>query len=238
MNPVNKALWFIESHYGREITLEEMASVAGVSRYHMSRAFAMTLGQPALRYTRSRRLSEAARALAKGAPDILSIALEAGYNSHEAFTRAFREQFGFTPESVRSQRHLNNIQLVEALKMRTFRSCHPTGHACGFRHSAMPCLRIVTMCPRYGGRGTRFSTNGCPSPAIVLSTHLSSSVMRKDSTRAPVWAALKSGCRFSPSASVVALSRQDLASEGVVHEDRVTEHERDEHSRSDQHEGL
>src|SRR5262245_37343917 len=117
MNPVNKALWFIESHFGDEITLEEIASVAGVSRYHMTRAFAIAAGEPALRYARSRRLTEAARALANGAPDILSLALESGYNSHEAFTRAFRDQFGVTPESVRSQRHLNNIQLVEALKM-------------------------------------------------------------------------------------------------------------------------
>src|SRR5262249_55941989 len=51
------------------------------------------------------------------APDILTLALETGYNSHEAFTRAFRDQFGVTPESVRAQRHLNDIQLVEALKM-------------------------------------------------------------------------------------------------------------------------
>jgi len=117
MNPVNKALWFIEAHFGSEITLEEIAAVAGVSRYHLSRAFAIAMGQPALRYTRARRLSEAARALADGAPDILTLALEAGYNSHEAFTRAFRDQFGVTPESVRDQGHLNNIQVVEPLKM-------------------------------------------------------------------------------------------------------------------------
>lgn len=117
MNPVNKALWFIETHFGGEITLEEIASVAGVSRYHMSRAFAMAMGQPALRYTRARRLTEAARALAKGAPDILAVALEAGYNSHEAFTRAFRDQFGVTPESVRAAGHVNTMQLVEALRM-------------------------------------------------------------------------------------------------------------------------
>ncbi len=117
MNPVNKALWFIESHFNGEITLEEIASVAGVSKFHMTRAFAMATGQPALRYTRGRRLSEAARALANGAPDILRLALETGYNSHEAFTRAFRDQFGVTPEAVRSEGHLDNIQLVEALKM-------------------------------------------------------------------------------------------------------------------------
>ena len=117
MNPVNKALWFIESHFSRELTLDEIASIGGVSRYHMSRAFAVAMGHSALRYIRGRRLTEAARSLAAGAPDILTVALEAGYNSHEAFTRAFRDQFGATPESVRAQRHLDNIQLVEPIKM-------------------------------------------------------------------------------------------------------------------------
>jgi AraC family transcriptional regulator len=117
MNPVNKALWFIESHFGRDISLDDIASVGGVSRYHMSRAFTLAMGHPALQYMRARRLTEAAKALAAGAPDILTVALDAGYNSHEAFTRAFRDQFGVTPESIRAQRHLDNIQLVEPIKM-------------------------------------------------------------------------------------------------------------------------
>jgi hypothetical protein len=37
MNPVNKALWFIESNFARDITLDDMAEVAGVSRFHLSR---------------------------------------------------------------------------------------------------------------------------------------------------------------------------------------------------------
>jgi AraC family transcriptional regulator len=66
---------------------------------------------------RGQRLSEAARVLANGGPDILTVALDFGYGSHEAFTRAFRDQFGMTPESVRAQRHLDNVNLVEAIKM-------------------------------------------------------------------------------------------------------------------------
>jgi AraC family transcriptional regulator len=66
---------------------------------------------------RGRRLSEAARSLANGAPDILTVALDAGYGSHEAFTRAFRDQFGITPEAVRAGRHLDDIELVEPIKM-------------------------------------------------------------------------------------------------------------------------
>ena len=49
--------------------------------------------------------------------DILSVALEAGYGSHEAFTRAFRDQFGITPETVRAHRRLDNLAPLEPLKM-------------------------------------------------------------------------------------------------------------------------
>jgi AraC family transcriptional regulator len=116
-NPVAKALWYIENNFAGELTLDEIADVAGVSRYHASRAFGEAIGRPITGYVRGRRLTEAAKALAAGATDILAVALEAGYGSHEAFTRAFREQFGLTPESVRAQRHLDNIELVEAVTM-------------------------------------------------------------------------------------------------------------------------
>jgi AraC family transcriptional regulator len=115
--PVSRALWFIESHFRRELTLEQIADAACVSRYHMSRMFAITMGCPIMRYVRGRRLTEAAGALVDGASDILSVALDVGYGSHEAFTRAFREQFGITPETVRAQGHLKNIRLMEAMKM-------------------------------------------------------------------------------------------------------------------------
>jgi AraC family transcriptional regulator len=117
LNPVGKALWYIESHFASDVALDDVAAQGGVSRFHMTRAFAVATGWSVMRYTRGRRLTEAARALANGATDILSVALEAGYNSHEAFTRAFREQFGLTPDAVRAQRHLKNIDLVEAISM-------------------------------------------------------------------------------------------------------------------------
>ena len=98
MNPAQKALWYIESHLAGALTLDENRGVAGVSRFHMVRAFAAATGFSVMRYVRARRLSEAARALAGGAPDILSLALDADYGSHEAFTRAFRDHFGVTPE--------------------------------------------------------------------------------------------------------------------------------------------
>jgi len=117
MNSIEKALWFIESHFASEITLEDLAKAGGVSRFHMTRAFAAATGLSIMRYVRGRRLTEAAKALSRGAPDILSLALDAGYGSHEAFTRAFRDEFGLTPETIRAQGHLKKIELLGPIKM-------------------------------------------------------------------------------------------------------------------------
>ena len=117
MNPAQKALWFIESHLAEALSLDEIAAIGGVSRFHLVRAFAAATGLPVMRYVRARRLSEAARALANGAPDILALALEADYGSHEAFTRAFRDHFGVTPEAVRSSTRLDHLRLQEPIIM-------------------------------------------------------------------------------------------------------------------------
>ena len=117
MDPVQKAIWFVESHTRDPITLEQIAQACKVSPFHLTRAFAATTGLSLIRYVRGRRLSDAARLLAQGADNILVVALDAGYGSHEAFTRAFRDQFGLTPDRVRAQGHLDNIQLVEAMAM-------------------------------------------------------------------------------------------------------------------------
>src|ERR1700687_4326191 len=117
MNPAQKALWFIESHLADQLTLDDIAAIGRVSRFHMVRAFAAATGLSVMRYVRARRLSEAARALANGAPDILNVALDADYGSHEAFTRAFRDHFGVTPEAVRSCARIDHIKLQEPIQM-------------------------------------------------------------------------------------------------------------------------
>ena len=60
-----------------EIRLEDLAKAGGVLRFHITRAFGAAMGYSVMRYVRGRRLSEAARALSNGAPDILSVALDA-----------------------------------------------------------------------------------------------------------------------------------------------------------------
>jgi AraC family transcriptional regulator len=145
VNPVERALWYIEAHFRQELSLDEIAAVTGVSRYHISRAFGLATGRSIVRYVRGRRLTQAAAELAQGAPDILAVALDAGYGSHEAFTRAFRDQFGRTPEAVREQGSLNGLELMEAIKMdeRLLTNLQPP------RFENGPALLIAGLSERY-----------------------------------------------------------------------------------------
>ncbi|HSZ74107.1 MAG TPA: AraC family transcriptional regulator [Rhizomicrobium sp.] len=112
-----RALWTIERNFGSDLTLRSIAEACGVSPFHLAHAFGATTGKSVMSYVRGRRLTEAARALADGAPDILSIALVSGYASHEAFTRAFRDQFGTTPETVKRNASLSSLPLVQPIEL-------------------------------------------------------------------------------------------------------------------------
>ena len=60
MSVTARALWYIESHLSGDLSLEAVAGVVGVSRFHLSRAFSMTTGCALASYVRARRLSLAA----------------------------------------------------------------------------------------------------------------------------------------------------------------------------------
>ncbi|HEV3164500.1 MAG TPA: AraC family transcriptional regulator [Isosphaeraceae bacterium] len=145
MEPVRKVLWFVESYSRTQITLEDISQACKVSPFHLTRTFAATMGISLMRYVRGRRLTEAARSLAQGADDILRVALNAGYGSHEAFTRAFRDQFGLTPEKVRDQGHLNNLSLVEAILM----TPTPTADIAPARFETKDSVQYAGLVERY-----------------------------------------------------------------------------------------
>lgn len=117
MRPAEHAIWLIESRLQQGPTLDDIARETGLSRYYLSRVFAEETGTTLAAYVRARRLAEAAKALLAGAPSILDVALGAGYGSHEAFTRAFRAEFGTTPEEVRARGRQRPLRLREPLRM-------------------------------------------------------------------------------------------------------------------------
>lgn len=115
---LDKILWHIESHLGDEITLTQISKACASSPYHMCRVFQQGVGLSIMGYVRARRLSVAAQAIAEGEDTILSVALDAGYASHEAFTRAFSGYFGTLPSTVRDTRSLATLSLMEPLRMK------------------------------------------------------------------------------------------------------------------------
>ena len=144
MSIPDKALWIIERNSAHPLTLDAIAAACGVSRSHLAHAFGTATGQSVMQYLRARRLSEAARALADGAPDILSVALDAGYGSHEAFTRAFRDRFQQTPESVRDRRRLDGLALTGPLELRP----HAEARLDPPRFFDEPMIRVVGLSER------------------------------------------------------------------------------------------
>lgn len=114
---IERALWYIELELGSDLDLGRVARHCNLSPFALARLFSLSTGWPVMRYIRARRLSQAALTLQRGTPDILKVALDAGYSSHEAFTRAFRDQFGFTPKQVRERKD-EHLSLVEPLRMK------------------------------------------------------------------------------------------------------------------------
>lgn len=84
-------------------TLADLAAVGGRSPFHLQRIFSAEVGESPLQFSRRVRLQRAAAALLVTQKSVLEIALDAGFNSHEGFTRAFRAMFSQSPRPFRQQ---------------------------------------------------------------------------------------------------------------------------------------
>lgn len=107
---MEKALSYIEAHLREDIDLAEVAKTAGYSLYHFHRIFKGAVGDSLKDYIRKRRMTEAARELVDTSLPIVDIAVAYGYESREAFSRAFEKVYGRTPSEVRSGKLLYGIR--------------------------------------------------------------------------------------------------------------------------------
>ena len=92
---------YISEHMDERLDRAVLARVAGFSIPHLQRLFESHLGEDMGRYVRRVRLERAARKLRMGAVDITEVALAAGYETHAAFTRAFKQRYGMSPRDFR-----------------------------------------------------------------------------------------------------------------------------------------
>jgi AraC family transcriptional regulator len=91
---------YIDAHLEGDLTIDRLASVACLSRFHFARAFKAALGQSPHRYISGRRL-ERAKALLRGSQSLIDIAIALNFSDQGNFTRAFRQATGQTPGQYR-----------------------------------------------------------------------------------------------------------------------------------------
>ena len=99
--PLESAIEYIEAHLNENIGLRDVSKKTGYSYYHMTRLFSSVLGESVGRYISRRRLYNAAEKLIHSGERVIDIALESGFASPEAFSRAFKAAFGSSPMEYR-----------------------------------------------------------------------------------------------------------------------------------------
>lgn len=91
---------YVEGHLER-FDIRSMSECFGFSQAYLRELFLKNMDMPILQYYRRRRLITSASKLLHSDRRIIDIALESGFSSHEAYTRAFRKHFGMPPSQFR-----------------------------------------------------------------------------------------------------------------------------------------
>lgn len=99
---MNQAMDYIESNLTGEISYDKAAQIACCSTYHFQRMFSFIADVPLSEYIRRRRLTMAAFELQTSGTKVIDVALKYGYESPEAFSRAFKILHGVMPAASRN----------------------------------------------------------------------------------------------------------------------------------------
>jgi AraC family transcriptional regulator len=98
---INHVQRYIRQHLDEPLNREVLAAMVNFSVPHFHRIFTGCVGENVATYIRRIRLERAAQKLRMGAVDITEVALAAGYMSHAAFGKAFKQQYGLSPSEFR-----------------------------------------------------------------------------------------------------------------------------------------
>lgn len=99
------AMNFISHNIDHDLSLEEIAETASLSKFHFHRIFKAVVGETVAGFTRRLRLELAAnRLVSKPLVDITTLAIDCGFSSSQNFAKAFRQHFGTTPSEYRKSK--------------------------------------------------------------------------------------------------------------------------------------
>ena len=108
---VTAAINYIEEHLTEKLDLGRVAEAVHYSKYHLHRMFTQTVGLTVHDYLQRRKLTEAAKLLVFSDKPVLEIALSAGYESQQAFTKIFTAMYKMPPNRYRENEKFYPLQL-------------------------------------------------------------------------------------------------------------------------------
>ncbi|GAE94371.1 transcriptional regulator [Gracilibacillus boraciitolerans JCM 21714] len=109
---IAKAMTYIEKNYAKDLTLDDIIQVAGLSKYHFTRLFAKTLNETPIQYVTKIRMQHALDLLQRSDYTIEEIARSVGYSSSNYFSKVFKNLLNQTPSHYR---HSKSIMPVDRL---------------------------------------------------------------------------------------------------------------------------
>ena len=120
-DPLEPVLAHIERQLFTPLSVGNLAEIAGLSPFHFSRLFTARIGESVMAYVRRRRMLQAAARLSENpgtalniaAPTLIDLSLDCGFESQEAFTRAFKQTFGVTPGRFKRDPSCHQASVVE-----------------------------------------------------------------------------------------------------------------------------
>ncbi len=132
--------------------LAYLARLAGLSPFHFHRVFRGMVGETPLELHRRLRLERAVWTLRHTDTGVTAIAFEAGYETHEAFTRAFRAAFGEAPTDYRRNRYARpllaascGVHFDPGGGAHPFIPCDTGGHTMQVELRQLPAIRLATI---------------------------------------------------------------------------------------------
>ena len=111
---INKVVRHIEQSIDKEVSLDELAALAYFSPFHFQRVFKEVMGETPKQFIKRLRLEEAVRIFALNPKEkILDVALKTGYQSLEAFSRAFKDYYSISPDHFRKSSEIEHIKIIQ-----------------------------------------------------------------------------------------------------------------------------
>jgi AraC family transcriptional regulator len=117
----------VETHLDESIAPAAAARMGGLSPRQFQRVFSRVAGEGFKACVLRLRLERASRQLRSTRREVLTIALEAGFESHEAFLRAFRRRFQLTPTEFRKLPHRGGRRVIRGSAAETWRQIFAAG---------------------------------------------------------------------------------------------------------------